>query len=258
MSITFEELADAGIPVEPVTPARSSRLGLFLFALLLLLVVGGGLVIYLNRQQTESSLPDAATRLLVVEGEVPEGVLPHVMDDSTEFKESFVHLKQGFEAPEYREPEVVAEVYAMETIPPVSVGAVIPREELEIPVTFNHARAGSMPSDAIIEVDGMRDWEGIVLVPDNVRLARAYTSDVRLNRVEAHPIDNGRLRVWSRIENLTDREIAVETACEFRFADRFAGPSSFQPERIPARGAIDVVFVSPREGVNSYTLMVKQ
>ncbi|MGB0745081.1 MAG: hypothetical protein ACPGSB_11215 [Opitutales bacterium] len=113
------------------------------------------------------------------------------------------------------------------------------------------------PADIDVEIDFIRDWSGIVLVPDGVTLSRAYSSIVSLDRVETHPIDGGRLRVWSRIRNLTSEDLTVETACEFRFEGSLRSYPAFRPSFIPGGGAADVIFVSPRNGAIAYTLMVK-
>ncbi len=260
MNISFEDLADASLPEEVPEPLLFVWLK-HLLRITAVLCIGGFAVAFYYHRPQEATLPVAATRLLVVEGDIPEGVLPHDLDTATEFGDSFDHLKHGFQAPEYRETFTPEQGKVVSTLmheasdtaefewvdgPDANVTAAPVSEVIEL------------PADAAVELQIQRDWEGIVLVPNNVKLSRAYTSEVRLSRVEAHPIDGGRLRVWSRIQNLTDRAMRVETACEFRFAESRLVPSKFRPGYIPANGVLDVYFVSNQEGVDSYTLMVKQ
>jgi len=218
--------------------------------------------------------------LLSVDAEVP-GVLPHRLDDTTEFEESFEYLKKGEDAPDFRaleEIETVEEVgYAGVVTEQVCVeaGGVV---DLEVSSNPSHMEVSDEPSvvaeevldraPAIVlkqsipenvEVVFERDWSGVVLVPDLMKLAKAYTSDVRLARIEAHPIDGERLRVWARIQNITDAPMNVEIGCEFRSGQySMSDRAQFEATLIPAGGFVEKQFVSTQDRVASYTLMVKR
>jgi hypothetical protein len=103
-----------------------------------------------------------------------------------------------------------------------------------------------------------RDWTGLVLVPVNAALAKAYTTQVRLLRVEAHPLHDGRLRIWARIRNLSDRPLPAEIACSFRMRGE-STPNSpyFYQLEVPSGAYRDVFFVSPDGELSAYTVLVR-
>lgn len=271
MSISFEEMADAGVPDE-VSPVSSVGRSKVLIFVVLFCVVTAAFGMYYYFYSSQSDLPEAAEILLSAEGEVP-GVLPHSLDSSTEFEESFDYLKEGEAGPEYRATEEVstaAETSIVDVaddevlVEEVEVVAVTEVNQVEMApapvVVLDRAPAVvtkvTLSEDAEVVFD--RDWGGVVLVPDTAKLAKAYTSNVRLSRVEAHPIDGERLRVWARIQNLTDMSMTAEVGCEFRSSQyTHVDGARFEPMMILAGGFVDVQFVSPQDRVESYTVMVK-
>lgn len=272
MSISFEEMADAGVPDE-VSPVSSvGRSKVLIFVVLFCVVTAAFGMYYYFFYYSQSDLPEAAEILLSAEGEVP-GVLPHSLDSSTEFEESFDYLKEGEAGPEYRATEEVstaAETSIVDVaddevlVEEVEVVAVTEVNQVEMApapvVVLDRAPAVvtkvTLSEDAEVVFD--RDWGGVVLVPDTAKLAKAYTSNVRLSRVEAHPIDGERLRVWARIQNLTDMSMTAEVGCEFRSSQyTHVDGARFEPMMILAGGFVDVQFVSPQDRVESYTVMVK-
>ncbi|MGJ8637885.1 MAG: hypothetical protein ACSHYA_00705 [Opitutaceae bacterium] len=288
MSLSFEDIADADLPDELPASRRSLVFKWILFILLILCIGTGSAVFYINRPIV-AEVPESAKHLMVVEGVVADGVLPHTQEMTTEFEASLEHLKEGYKAPKLVEPTTVVSAVEQESRdsgnsfsidPPVELSSAAKAKssviEVDVPALDQEsapevlssvvsapvgaplAASQELASDSGVELKVNQDWEGVVLVPDEIKLARAYTSEVRFRRVEAHPIDGGRLRVWSRIENLTDRDIIVEAACEFRFLSNQLKPTSFRPGFIAAGGALDMTFESVSDGVNSYTLMVKQ
>lgn len=103
-----------------------------------------------------------------------------------------------------------------------------------------------------------RKWRGAVLVPKNMLLATAHTSKVRIPRIEAHPLDDGNVRIWARVQNPASEPIEVGIACTFRFAGQPAGVSrGFLEVTIPAGGYYDADFLSPHSGVETYTILVR-
>jgi hypothetical protein len=103
-----------------------------------------------------------------------------------------------------------------------------------------------------------RDWTGLVLVPVNTALAKAYTSEVRLLKVEAHPLHDGRVRIWARIRNISNRTLPAEIACSFRMRGEGTphSPYFYQLE-VPAGAYRDVFFVSPDGELSAYTVLVR-
>lgn len=324
MSLSFEELADAGLSATSPKPKSKARLRRACLLLTFVLTATGCCIYYLNLYKLTPELHESLEHLIVVDATVSDDVMPHQYDDATEFEDALKRHKEHYKEPQYRatplaakavpalpapeehyikrvekeskahqfsqwwdgsvlkvksllphtdeafeaekEPVQVANatLFPFSKSPPAAVEfAVTPAPE-KVVVDVDSADAAKsvrvveLSEDAEVKLDLVRDWEGLILVPEGVQLARAYTSGVRLNRVEAHPIDGGRLRVWSRIENLTNKDLVIETACEFRFTDDGRAPSQFRPSVIPASGALDVYFVSSRKGVNAYTLMVKR
>ncbi len=103
-----------------------------------------------------------------------------------------------------------------------------------------------------------RDWTGIVLVPVETALSKAYTSSVRLLRVEAHPLTDGRIRVWARVQNISGETLSAEIACAFRATDPAYTPSPYFYElKVPGNTVRDVFFVSPEAELLSYTTLVR-
>lgn len=136
-------------------------------------------------------------------------------------------------------------------------GAVAPKFE------FIDARA--MPPIQGLTADGnstaliVRDWTGLVLVPINTSLSKAYTSSVRLLKVEAHPLKDGRVRIWIRVQNIGKDDLSSEIACTFRMRnDSGAASANFYELAVPPRGFRDVFFVSPEGQLNSYTVLVRR
>jgi len=116
-----------------------------------------------------------------------------------------------------------------------------------------HGLTADGNSTALVE----QDWTGIVLVPLSKSLSKAATSDVRLIKVEAHPLKDGRVRIWTRIENVGSKTLPAEIACEFRLHGVHLTSPYFYPFDIPANSYRDVFFISPEGELNSYTVLVR-
>jgi len=103
-----------------------------------------------------------------------------------------------------------------------------------------------------------RDWTGLVLVPISTSLSKAYTSEVRLLKVEAHPLSDGRVRIWTRVQNVGRQTLPAQIACSFHM--RGTGtPSSpyFYQLDVPGKTYRDVFFVSPEGELTAYTVLVR-
>lgn len=155
--------------------------------------------------------------------------LPHEVADTSSFPEAMASLQPGAAAPKFETIDMRSEA---------------PPEGLT---------ADGNSTQLIV-----RDWTGLVLVPISTSLSMAHTSAVRLLKVEAHPLTDGRVRVWIRVQNISRRNFTSEVACEFRM--RNEGPSSrpyFYELQVPARGYRDVFFVSPQGQLSTYTVLVR-
>ncbi len=103
-----------------------------------------------------------------------------------------------------------------------------------------------------------RDWTGLVLVPIATSLSKLHTSDVRLLQVEAHPLSDGRVRVWARIQNINRGALPAEVACSFRMRGAPTPTSPyFYSLEVPGTNYRDVFFISPDGDMNAYTVLVR-
>lgn len=103
-----------------------------------------------------------------------------------------------------------------------------------------------------------RDWTGLVLVPISTSLAKAYSSEVRLLKVEAHPLNDGRVRIWTRIHNIGNRTLPGQVACQFKMQNQPIPTSPyFYQLDVPPHGHRDVFFISPDGTLSSYTVLVR-
>jgi len=104
----------------------------------------------------------------------------------------------------------------------------------------------------------VRDWTGLVLVPISTSLSKAYTSEVRLLKIEAHPLNDGRVRVWTRIHNIGNRTMPGQVACRFTMRNQPIATSPYFYElQLPPHGFRDVFFISPDGDLTSYTVLVR-
>jgi hypothetical protein len=103
-----------------------------------------------------------------------------------------------------------------------------------------------------------RDWTGLVLVPTDTAISTAHTTAVRLVKIEAHPLKEGQVRVWIRMQNLQSRALKTEIACAFQMqgAKPLASPWFYEID-LPERDYRDVFFVSPAGRLNTYTVLVR-
>lgn len=236
------------------------------FWIAILVCVAAGAVAYFVYSRDRDFKEEDAIRLLVVEVDVEDTtsneVLPHVIDQATEFKQSLDYLKEDATAPEYRETASASKVITLTQEAVANTARA--SKEVDTPGITKDANSEKtnvieLPadSDVLLRFNRNRDWGGVVLVPDYLKLARAHSTKIRFSRIEAHPIDEGHIRVWSRIENVTDETMEFQTACEFRFQDRRESLSTFRTITIPGGQAVDVTFESKDAGVKAYTLMVK-
>jgi hypothetical protein len=95
-------------------------------------------------------------------------------------------------------------------------------------------------------------------VPLNTSLSKAHTSAVRLIKVEAHPLSDGRVRIWIRVKNIGDKSLPTEMACLFRMQGEKSSDSPyFYQLDVPEQAFRDVFFVSPVGQLSTYTVLVR-
>jgi hypothetical protein len=179
-------------------------------------------------------IPQEARILINPNVEEAKKVLPHTIDDRTFFEESLDYLVEGAPSPKIVQM-VQAGRPARKPVP-----AVVPKDVNNQPYQI------------------FRNWTGAVLVPDLKVVSKAYTDLVTLARVEAHPIDDGRIRVWARVQNLTDEPLLLQQDCTFQIAGS-AGIEKpyFESLEVPAADFRDVMFESDTKGVVAYTILVR-
>lgn len=191
-------------------------------------------------------MPPAALNLV---DEDPTGsTLPHTVDSATEFQSAINSLAEGVDQPEVRttqEGKVDLTVVRVEKSDATGSG--------QISVTRDSEASAGLPADKSIE----QDWYGVVLLPDRTKMSKAYTTDVALERIEAHPLTDDRLRVWVRVANRTNGPMAASIACNFSNAERKTEKTDFVPIKIAKGESIDAYFMSPMTGVTSYTILVR-
>jgi hypothetical protein len=80
---------------------------------------------------------------------------------------------------------------------------------------------------------------------------------VRLTAIEAHPLKDGRVRVWTRVRNLASKPAKVGVACYFEMEDKMTSSARFYSLDVPVGGYRDVFFVSSIGTLSRYTVLVR-
>jgi len=173
--------------------------------------------------------PEAAALVERLTQNVSGDTLPHELTDSTGFPQALKSLEAGAHAPKLEAVDMANQP------PPTGLTA-------------------DGTNTQLIE----RDWTGLVLVPISTSLAKAYTSEVRLLKIEAHPLNDGRVRIWTRIQNIGNRTLPGQVACQFKMKNMPTPTSPYFYElQVPAHGHRDVFFISPDGALSSYTVLVR-
>ncbi len=179
-------------------------------------------------------IPQDARILINPDVEEAKEVLPHTIDDRTYFEESLDYLVEGAPAPK------IVQVIQPNRPARKPAPTVVPKDVNNQPYQI------------------FRNWTGDVLVPDLKVVSKAYTDLVTLARVEAHPIDDGRIRVWARVQNLTDEPLLLQQDCTFRIVGSSGMEKPyFESLEVPAADFRDVMFESDNRGVVAYTILVR-
>lgn len=160
--------------------------------------------------------------------------MPHTVDSATEFPAALESVATGSKKPQLRTTDANNTVVRVEKAAPTS-----------------------KPGLGVTPKGLERDWDGTVLIPSGTQMSHAHTDNVSFSRIEAHPLTDGSLRVWVRVNNLTDRDLDTRVACNFHSSSSGSGKTSFVPTIIPANEAIDVYFMSPMPNVVSYTILAR-
>jgi hypothetical protein len=205
-----------------------------------------------------SALPPPTPETVVARLTQPDlpAILPHKIDPATAFPQALASLSPTGVAPKVLSPSATAPNGNAPTATPPNDEQTTDDYKIVDP---NRPPTKGLTADGVTTDLVMHDWTGIVLVPLDTSISRAHTVLVTIDRIEAHPLDNGQVRIWARIRNITDRPLPSEVACSFRTAE------SPEPERpifykldIPHGDYRDVFFVSPEgRNLNSYTVLVR-
>ena len=129
---------------------------------------------------------------------------------------------------------------AMDTLAPTAVAKPV----LQPTLTQGSSRAPRKGLTIDGEEMRFRDWTGVVLVPVDLTISKLHVLDVDIEHVEAHPLQDGSLRVWARVRNKTRGVIAAELGCYFHTHEHPDGPATrFFPVSIEPNGIEDIFFV---------------
>jgi hypothetical protein len=205
-----------------------------------------------------TALPPPTPETVVARLTQPDSpaILPHKVDPATAFPQALASLSPNGTAPKVLAPSATTPKGDAST-------ATSPNDEQTTDdykiIDPNRPPTKGLTADGVTTDLVMHDWTGIVLVPLDTSISRAHTVLVAIDRIEAHPLDNGQVRIWARIRNISDGPLPSEVACSFRTAE------SPEPERpifykldIPRGDYRDVFFVSPEgRNLNSYTVLVR-
>lgn len=214
---------------------KRSFLRLSTSLLALLLISGCG-------DNANSNLPEAASNLVDPSKKDAASTLPHTVDSATEFVAAVESLAPEVEEPVLRETVTEEiEVVRVEKTSEASKPNIQIKQELKA------------PENKAIE----QDWSGIILIPDRTRMSKAYSTEVKLERIEAHPLTNEKLRVWVRVANTSSLPLDTRIACNFSDSNQATNKTDFVPVTIPAKGSVDAYFMSPMSDVRSYTILVR-
>lgn len=202
--------------------------------ILALVIAISGFFVWDAWRNSGPRIPREAKILVNPDVEEAKEILPHTIDDRTYFEESLDYLAEGATAPR------IVQVIRADRPARVAVPTIVPKD------------ANNQPYQVF------RNWTGAVLVPDLKVVSKAYTDLVTLARVEAHPIDDGRIRVWARVQNLTDEPLLLQQDCTFRMAGSPGLEKPFfESLELPAADFRDVMFESDTKGVVAYTILVR-
>jgi hypothetical protein len=163
-------------------------------------------------------------------------ILPHKVVPATVFPQALASLSPTAAAPEVETPPA--------------------NENFNDP---NRPPTKGLTADGVTTDLVVHDWTGIVLVPLDTSVSTAHTVYVDLDHIEAHPLDNGQVRIWARVKNISGANLPSEVACSFRTAESPEPDAPiFYKLDIPRGDFRDVFFVSPEgRNLNSYTVLVR-
>ncbi|MET0262904.1 MAG: hypothetical protein ABW223_08395 [Rariglobus sp.] len=101
------------------------------------------------------------------------------------------------------------------------------------------------------------NWSGLVLSPKDLKQCIVVSSRYKVERVEIHPLTDGRLRVWVEVGNLGDSRIQAEGACEFRPVPEEKGVKFKLLPLLEKQGKIIVSFESERPQMEGYSILIR-
>ena len=170
--------------------------------------------------------------------------------------EALALVERLTQAPDTQRHELIETTGFPEAIRSLEVGARAPK--IESVDLANQPPPEGLTADGSSTQLIVRDWTGLVLVPISTSLSKAYTSEVRLLKIEAHPLNDGRVRVWTRIHNIGNRTLPGQVACRFNMRNQPTATSPYFYElQVHPHGFRDVFFISPDGDLVTYTVLVR-
>jgi hypothetical protein len=182
--------------------------------------------------RTDLPPPTPASTIERLTAKLDPEVQPHRLEPNTAFPEAIPTLEQGAKAP-------IVDAAPPDSEPPPTWGITIDPD------------TGSAV---------MRDWTGLVLVPIVTLPSRAHSIAVSFTHIEAHPLKDGRIRVWTRIQNESDDDQTIAVGCSFKTAEvPEPGDTIFYPLLVQRSAYRDVFFISPAsKNISAYTLLARK
>jgi len=170
--------------------------------------------------------------------------------------EALALVERLTQAPDTQRHALTASTSFPEALLSLETGARAP--QIEVVDLANQPPPEGLTADGSSTQLIVRDWTGLVLVPISTALSKAYTSEVRLHKIEAHPLNDGRIRIWTRIENVGNRTLPSQVACRFSMRNQPTATSPyFYALQVPPQSFRDVFFISPDGDLLSYTVLVR-
>jgi hypothetical protein len=208
--------------------------------------------------KTTSAIPASAMALApaapAMVSKVPEAPVAPLSTEAAEFVARFTQPAGGDHLPH----QLSDTTSFPEAMPSLQAGARAPKLEY-VPNPSSMAPVQGLTADGNSTQLIVRDWTGLVLVPISTSLSVAHTSSVRLLKVEAHPLSDGRVRIWVRVQNAARQDLLSEVACSFRLqSGKTVASPYFYELAVPSGGFRDVFFVSPEGTLSTYTVLVRQ
>jgi hypothetical protein len=101
------------------------------------------------------------------------------------------------------------------------------------------------------------NWSGLVLNSKVTTQSLGHVSNFKLMRIEVHPLNDGRIRVWVEFANYSPDPVIPEVACQYNPEDEGAY-AKFRalPELAPGKKIL-TYFESRRPAPDAYSILIR-